>query len=78
MTTKFCVIPECDRALSPNSKLDACTNCRASMGMWRRRGVPAVLTRRANLKRYDCRMVEVLETSKIAKRTIGRAKKVAK
>lgn len=26
------------------------------MGMWKRRGIKAILGRRAKLKKYDCRM----------------------
>lgn len=52
----FCCMPECDEELKPGSKLEHCQNCRASMGMWRRRGARAILERRSRLKKYDSRM----------------------
>jgi hypothetical protein len=54
--TNYCVTPECDEEISPRSKLEHCQNCRASMGMWRRRGIKAIMVRRSKLKKYDSRM----------------------
>jgi Zn-finger nucleic acid-binding protein len=56
MPTRICVIPECGNELSEGSRLDTCPTCRSSMGMWKRRGIPAILQRRARLKKYDSRM----------------------
>lgn len=52
----YCLTPECDEEISERSKLDHCPNCRASMGMWKRRGIRAILVRRSKLKKYDSRM----------------------
>lgn len=62
MATAYCNMPECDGELAPRSQLKQCSNCRASMGMWRRRGTAAILQRRSRLKKYDSRMsyVQVL------------------
>jgi hypothetical protein len=62
----FCCTPECDTEIKPGSKLDHCTNCRASMGMWKRRGIRAILARRSRLKKYDSRM-EMLVGPKVVK-----------
>lgn len=51
-----CLTPECDEEISERSKLDHCVNCRASMNMWKRRGIRAILVRRSKLKKYDSRM----------------------
>jgi hypothetical protein len=45
-----------DKELSPRSKLDTCSNCRASMGVWSRRTAAEVLNRRRKLHIYDMRM----------------------
>lgn len=72
MPNAICSIPECDEELSPNARLPECKNCRASMGMWRRRGIPAILVRRSKLKKYDCRMETAAEVAKKPK--VKRAK----
>ena len=74
---KFCSMPECDKELSPNSKLDTCVNCRASMGMWRRRGIPAIIERRSRLKKYDSRMETVIDEKSERKVVVLRQKKRA-
>lgn len=56
MPKGICSIPECSNELSENSKLETCPTCRASMGMWKRRGIRAILERRSRLKKYDSRM----------------------
>jgi Zn-finger nucleic acid-binding protein len=61
MPTYICTIPECGNELSENSRLDTCPTCRSSMGMWRRRGIKAILLRRSKLKKYDSRMATVAE-----------------
>lgn len=61
--TRQCVMPECDGEVSPRSESSFCKNCRASMGVWRKRGLRAILSRRSRLKKYDSRM-EWLETNK--------------
>ncbi len=63
MPKGICSIPECGNELSENSKLDACATCRASMGMWKRRGIRAIIERRMRLRKYDSRM-ETLQDSK--------------
>ncbi len=67
MSAKFCCMPECDEELKPNSKLDDCANCRASMGMWRRRGIKAILGRRSRLKKYDSRMERLVGPKEVKK-----------
>ncbi len=57
--TNYCKMPECDEEAAN----DFCKNCRASMGVWRRRGIRAIMARRSRLKKYDSRM-EQLETTK--------------
>lgn len=64
MPAGICNIPECGNELSPRSQLPTCPTCRASMGMWKRRGVRAILVRRAKLKKYDSRM-ETLVPKKV-------------
>ncbi len=54
--TKICSMPECDGELTENAISPHCKNCRASMGVWKRRGIRAILGRRARLKKYDSRM----------------------
>jgi hypothetical protein len=61
--SNYCSMPECDGELAPGTKLPFCKNCRASMGVWRKRGIRAILARRSRLKKYDSRMA-TLETNK--------------
>lgn len=61
MAAKICIIPECGEELSERSLLPTCANCRASINMWKRRGVRAVLERRARLKKYDSRMETLVD-----------------
>lgn len=76
---KFCTMPECDEELSENARLDTCKNCRASMGMWKRRGIPAIIERRARLKKYDSRMETIIDEKTDKKVVVlrQRARKVA-
>lgn len=77
MATNFCCTPECDEEIKPGSKLEHCVNCRASMGMWRRRGIRAILERRKRLKKYDSRMGTLVELKAVpapARKKIGGAK----
>lgn len=61
----LCNIPGCDNELLPRSNLKACSNCRASMGMWKKRGVKAILVRRGKLKKYDSRMETLVPDRKV-------------
>lgn len=61
MPKGICIIPECGEELSERSSLPTCPNCRASMGMWKRRGVRAILERRSRLKKYDSRMETLVD-----------------
>lgn len=65
MSQFICATPECDEELSKRSKLPHCSNCRASMGMWKRRGIRAILIRRSKLKKYDSRMAFVSEVKSV-------------
>jgi len=53
-----CSMPECDGELSERraDNTPFCINCAASMGVWRKRGISRILSRRARLKKYDSRM----------------------
>lgn len=56
MAVKYCVIAGCEEELPEGRRLDECINCRASINMWKRRGVRAVVERRERLAKYDNRM----------------------
>lgn len=58
---RACIIPHCDGEVAAESKFKTCSNCRASMGMWRRRGIAATLVRRNTLRKYDTRMSFITE-----------------
>lgn len=58
--TQACTIPNCDGEVAADSKFKTCPNCRASMGMWRRRGIAATVVRRNTLNKYDTRMSYVV------------------
>lgn len=64
MTTKVCSIPECGNELSERSQLPTCPTCRSSMGMWKKRGIRAILVRRSKLLKYDSRMETLVEGRK--------------
>lgn len=55
----ICVLCE-EKELKPRSQLSTCSNCRASMGIWGRRGAAEVLNRRRKLHIYDLRMENVV------------------
>lgn len=74
MSTKFCATPECDEEIKPGSSLDHCVNCRASMNMWKRRGIRAILERRSRLKKYDSRMELIAKPRAVATKKAGGAK----
>lgn len=74
MSTKFCCTPECDEEIKPGSKLEHCVNCRASMGMWKRRGIRAILERRKRLKKYDSRMELIAKPRAVPAKKAGGVK----
>ncbi len=58
---KFCITPECDNELAEGSRLPHCATCRSSMGVWRKRGIRAIMERRSRLKKYDSRMETLVD-----------------
>lgn len=58
-----CEMPKCDGELKEKraEKTGFCINCAASMNMWKRRGIRAIMGRRDRLKKYDSRMALISE-----------------
>lgn len=54
---------ECDGELKAKraERTSVCTLCAASMSMWKKRGIRAIMLRRSKLKKYDSRMAQVSE-----------------
>jgi hypothetical protein len=59
----ICATPGCINELTPRTKLETCSNCRASVGNWKKRRPAERLERRRKLKMYDNRMATLVEDS---------------
>lgn len=51
-----CKIGGCENDISPNSKLDICSNCRSGLSYWNRKRPAQVLHRRERLTVFSSRI----------------------
>lgn len=56
-----CIIENCENVVADNSRLDACSLCRASINRWKRRSPAEIYHRRQQLTKFNARMEPLVD-----------------